>query len=255
MAPLANQDAKTTNRSGEVLSETAPMEKHPAPLTAGNMFARLAGIGVLLLGVMGTFLYLGGWFSPEKLTPARFVDEFERVSGIHSGFRRNHAKGVCVRGFFDSNGQGARLSKAVVFQSGRVPVIGRFSLGGGDPHATDELSTVRGLGLQFSLPDGEQWRTAMINLPVFPFKDPQAFYDNLVASQPGPNTHQPDPAKGAAFLASHPETARALAIIQEPCTVVRFRQQRLPQSQCVPIRQRRRRVHLRALDARARAVV
>ena len=39
----------------------------------------------------------------------------------------------------------------------------------------------------------------MINLPVFPFKDPQAFYDNLVASQPDPNTHKPDPAKGAAF--------------------------------------------------------
>jgi catalase len=196
------------------MSETAPIEKHPAPLPAGSRFARSVGIGVLLVGVVGSFLYLGGWFSPQKLTPARFADEFERVNGIHSGFRRNHAKGVCVRGFFDSNGQGARLSKAVVFQSGRVPVIGRFSLGSGDPHATDALSTVRGLGLQFSLPDGEQWRTAMIDLPVFPLKDPQAFYDNLVASQPDPNTHQPDPAKGAAFLASHPETARALVIIK-----------------------------------------
>jgi catalase len=58
----------------------------------------------------------------------------------------------------------------------------------------------------------------MIDLPVFPFKDPQALYDNLVASQRDP-THQPDPA--AAFLASHPETARALAII-EPCAVVGF---------------------------------
>jgi catalase len=215
MAPLGTKhDTETTNASREFLSETAPMEKHPAPLTAGDVFARLAGIGVLLLGVVGAFLYLGGWFSPQKLTPGRFVDEFERVGGIHSGFRRNHAKGVCVRGFFESNGQGARLSKAVVFQSGRVPVIGRFSLGGGDPHTTDNLSTVRGLGLQFSLPDGEQWRTAIVDLPVFPFKDPQAFYDNLVASQRDPNTHQPDPVKGAAFLASHPETARALAIIK-----------------------------------------
>jgi catalase len=49
---------------------------------------------------------------------------------------------------------------------------------------------------------------------VFPFKDPQAFYDNLVASQPDPSTHKPDPAKGAAFLASHPDTARAIAIIK-----------------------------------------
>ncbi len=214
MAPLANRDAKTIHSSVEPLGETGPMEKHPAPLTAGNVLARLAGIGVLLLAVVGAFLYLGGWFSPRKLTPVRFVDEFERVNGIHSGFRRNHAKGVGVRGFFDSNGQGVRLSKAVVFQSGRVPVIGRFSLGGGDPHASDELGNVRGLGLQFSLPDGEEWRTAMINLPVFPFKDPQAFYDNLVASQPDPNTHQPDPAKGVAFIASHPETARAIGIIK-----------------------------------------
>ena len=215
MAPLGpNQDAKTTNGGGKLPGETAPMEKHPAPLTAGNMFARMAGIGVLLLGVVGAFLYLGGWFSPQKLTPGRFADEFERVNGIHSGFRRNHAKGVCVRGFFDSNGQGARLSKAAVFQSGRVPVIGRFSLGGGDPHVTDELSTVRGLGLQFSLPDGEEWRTAMVDLPVFPFKDPQGFYDNLAASQPDPQTHKPDPKKMTAFLASHPEFLEAIRIIK-----------------------------------------
>jgi catalase len=212
--PGANQDAKNTSGDGELLVGAAATERQPGPLTAGSRLARLAGIGVLLLAVGGTFLYLGGWLSPDKLTPARFVDEFERVGGIHSGFRRNHAKGVCVRGFFESNGQGTRLSKAVVFQSGRVPVIGRFSLGSVDPHATDALSTVRGLGLQFSLPDGEEWRTAMVDLPVFPFKDPQAFYDNLVASQPDPSTHKPDPAKGAAFLASHPETARAIAIIK-----------------------------------------
>ena len=214
MAPSgANQEAKITN-GRESLNKTTPVEKRPEPLTTGNRFARLTSIGVLLLGVVAGFLYLGGWFSPQKLTPARFADEFERVNSIHSGFRRNHAKGVCVRGFFDSNGQGSRLSKAVVFQSGRVPVIGRFSLGNGDPHSTDALSTVRGLGLQFSLPNGEQWRTAMVNLPVFPFKDPRAFYDNMVASQRDPNTHQPDPAKGAAFLGSHPETARAIAIIK-----------------------------------------
>jgi len=209
----AGEDPKTAQGSAESSGGAAPIEQRPAPLKGGSALARLAGIAVILLGVVGAFLYLGGWLSPQKLTPARFVDEFERVNGKYSGFRRNHAKGVCVRGFFDSNGQGARLSKAVVFQAGRVPVIGRFSLGNGDPHASDELSTVRGLGLQFSLSDGEQWRTAMINLPVFPFKDPQAFYGNLVASQPDPQTHKPDPAKMAAFAAKNPETVKALGII------------------------------------------
>jgi catalase len=182
--------------------------------TRENLLSRLASMGVLLLGFVGAFLYLGGWFSPHELTPSRFVDQFERTQGTYSGFRRNHAKGVAVTGYFDSNGQGVRLSKAVVFRAGRVPVIGRFSLGGGDPNMRDVLSATRGLGIQFSLPDGEEWRTAMINFPVFPFKDPQAFYDNLVASQPDPQTHQPDPAKAAAFIANNPETARALGIIK-----------------------------------------
>ena len=175
---------------------------------------RLGGIGVLLLCIAGGFFYLGGWFSPNALTPARFVDAFERADGVFSGFRRNHAKGVGVSGYFESNGQGARLSKAVVFRAERAPVIGRFSFGGGDPNVADGANMVRGLGLLFRLPDGEQWRTAMVNLPVFPFQTPQDFYDNLVASQPDPKTGKPDPDKMAAFSASHPATVRALGIIQ-----------------------------------------
>jgi catalase len=193
---------------------TRSTEKKAAPLTEGNRLARLVGIGVVLLGVAGAFLYLGGWFTPHALTAARFVNAFERADRIFSGFRRNHAKGVGVSGYFESNGQGARLSKAVVFGPGRVPVIGRFSFGGGDPDVADAPNLVRGLGLLFWLPDGEEWRTAMINLPVFPFKTPQAFYDNLVASQPESKTGKPDPEKMAAFAASHPETVRALSVIQ-----------------------------------------
>ena len=87
-------------------------------------------IGVALAAVVGTFAYLGGWLTPHALTPARFVDAFEQVDGVHPGFRRNHAKGLGVSGLFESNGNGVRLSKAVVFQPGRVPVIGRFSLRG-----------------------------------------------------------------------------------------------------------------------------
>jgi catalase len=184
------------------------------PLTSGSRLVRLGGIGIVLLSVAGAFLYLGGWFTPNVLTPARFADEFERVDGIYSGFRRNHAKGVCVSGFFESNGQGSRLSKAAVFKTGRVRVIGRFSLSGGDPYVADAPDTVRGLGLLFWLPDGEEWRTAMINLPVFPVNTPQGFFDRLVATQPDPETHKPDPQKMAAFLASHPETVQAIKIIK-----------------------------------------
>jgi catalase len=90
---------------------------------------RFVLIGVALAAVAVTFAYLGGWFTPNAITPARFTDVFEQVEGTHAGFRRNHAKGVGVSGFFESNGNGARLSEAAVFRPGRVPVVGRFSLG------------------------------------------------------------------------------------------------------------------------------
>jgi catalase len=190
----------------------------PRLSTAGTL-ARLTLICIALGAIAGTFAYFGGWLTPNVLTPARFTDGFEEVSGVHSGFRRNHAKGVGVSGFFESNGNGVRLSKAAVFQPGRVPVLGRFSLGGGNPNAPDTESSVRGLGLEFASPDGELWRTAMIHLPVFPFRTPEAFYENLLASKPEPQTGKPDPAKMQAFLTGHPETANALEFIKsQPAT-------------------------------------
>jgi catalase len=193
----------------------APAEARQQRLGSASLVARFALIGVALAAVAATFAYLGGWLSPNELTPARFTDGFEAVNGVHPGFRRNHAKGVGVSGSFESNGNGVRLSNAVVFRPGRVPVIGRFSLGGGQPYAADAPDAVRGLGLQFSLPDGELWRTAMINLPVFPFRTPEAFYEQMIASKPDPDTGKPDPAKMKAFLARHPETAQALKVIKD----------------------------------------
>ena len=192
----------------------APAEAERPRLGKASVLARFALIGVALGAALGTFAYLGGWFTPNELTPARLTDGFEQVDGLHPGFRRNHAKGVGVSGFFESNGNGVRLSKAAAFRPGRVPVIGRFSLGGGQPYAADTAGAVRGLGLQFSLPNGELWRTAMINLPVFPFSTPQAFYEHLIALKPGPRTGKPDPAKMKAFLERHPETVQAMKVIR-----------------------------------------
>lgn len=182
--------------------------------STGTIAAKLALIGVVLAAVVGVFGYLGGWFTPNELTPSRFVDGFEAVDGVHPGFRRNHARGLGVSGSFESNGNGARLSKAAVFRPGQLPVIGRFSLGGGQPDAADMPHEARGLGLQFTLPDGEVWRTAMVNLPVFPFRTAEAFYEQLIASKPDPKTGKPDPAKMQEFLGRHPETVRALEVIK-----------------------------------------
>jgi catalase len=177
------------------------------------MLTRFAIIGVIVASVVTAFAYTGGWFSPHRLTAARFIDTFERVNGIHPGFRRNHAKGVCVTGYFDANGNGVRLSKAVVFKASRVPVIGRFAVAGGQPFVPDASAIVRSMALLLMLPDGEQWRTGMNNIPVFIVSTPEAFRDQLVAFRADPATGKPDPAAVRTFLAKYPESARALHTI------------------------------------------
>jgi len=74
---------------------------------------------------------------------------------------------------------------------------------------------VRALAVQFQLPDGEEWRTAMINLPVFPVQNVQQFTEQLVASAPDSATGKPDPTKMKAFVAAHPATAKAIQLIQK----------------------------------------
>ena len=183
-------------------------------LSDRGALVRLAAIGASVLAIALCFAYVGGWLSPGRLGEARFVDRFEEVNGVHPGFRRNHAKGVCIAGNFDSNGQGVRLSKAVVFTPGRVPVTGRFSLAGGHPHVADGPTAVLAMALRLQPPAGQEWRMAMIDIPVFLVKDGEGLYEQLRASQPDPKTGQPDAAKMAAFTAAHPEFAAAMQLIK-----------------------------------------
>jgi catalase len=183
-------------------------------LGRGNLALRLIAIGLVTLGIAGLFAYTAGWLTPNVLTPTRIIDRFEQVNGEHPGFRRNHAKGVCISGYFESNGQGAALSKAAVFLPGRVPVIGRFALAVGQPYTADAAHTVRSMALLFKLPEGEEWRTGMNNIPVFAVNSAQGFYELLLASAPDPATGKPDPAKMSAFLARHPESDKAIQLIR-----------------------------------------
>ena len=184
------------------------------PLLTRTTLPRLAVIGLVTFGAAGAFAYAGGWLSPERLTPARIVGALQALSGGEPGFRRNHAKGVCVTGWFDSSGQAAALSKAVLFAPGaHVPVVGRFALAGPMAFQADKPASVRSLALQFLPPGAPEWRTGMNDIPVFPVNTPQGFYDQLAVSRPDPVTHKPDPARRQAFLDAHPETVRAMALL------------------------------------------
>ena len=152
---------------------------------------------------------ISGWVSPalaQVSQPQAQVDALEGLFGKHPGSRRSGAKGLCASGYFVGNTVGRTLSSAAVFNGDKVPVVARFSLGGGNAKASDKSRSVRGLALQFTLANGEQWQMANVSAPVFFVARPEQFAPFLQARTPDPATGKPDPAKLKAFNDANPET-------------------------------------------------
>jgi catalase len=183
-------------------SDTSPPQRQ---------FWRWGVIAVAVMILALAFAYVGGWLTPRRLTPQRIVSALQDNGGVHPGYRRNHAKGICVAGYFEGSGAASAYSTASVFGNVRTPVVGRFAIPGGNPYAPDGSTAIRSLALRFDLPHGQQWRTGMNNIPVFVVATPEAFYQLTVATRPDPATGKPDPARAGAFFASHPEAAAFLA--------------------------------------------
>ncbi|MGO1328558.1 MAG: catalase family peroxidase [Idiomarina loihiensis] len=140
---------------------------------------------------------------PPKVSAQEFVN-LQQGETAHEGFRRAHAKGICVSGEFRSNGQLASYSKAALFETGSMPFIGRFSVAGNNPTAPDLKAPVRSLALSFAMSSTEQWRIAMNTPPVMAVKDPHTFYQQIQAIQAGPKAIQK-------FFAEHPESSDFLS--------------------------------------------
>ena len=86
-------------------------------------------MGPLLICIL--FGWAWGALTPDRLSPDKLVNVLEKTGGVHPGYRRNHAKGLCVAGYFEGNGRATALSKADVFRTERSPVVGRFAIAGG----------------------------------------------------------------------------------------------------------------------------
>lgn len=206
---------RTTDDDSPPSASPVPAPPPSETLSRRRVLLGLTAVGGIGAATVGGFGYARGVLTPETLTSARFADDFEQVFGRHEGFRRNHAKGLSATGRFVSNGAGEAVSQAAVFRPGEVPVTARFSLSGGLPCAPDGDATVRGLGLLFMLPNGEQWRTAMVNIAVFLDSTPQNFHDRMIASKAAADTGKPDPETVKAYLDKHPETVAAMEIVHQ----------------------------------------
>lgn len=169
-------------------------------------------IAVIVAAVAAAFGWTAGWLAPGRLTPARMTDAIEATSTTpYPGFRRAHAKGLCVSGQFEGTPAGAALSRAGVFGPGSVPVTGRMSIGGGSPYGLDAQARVRSMALVLRDGEGGEWRMAMNSFPFFGVPSAEAFYEQTRASAPDPATGKPDPERMRAFVARYPAAQRFAA--------------------------------------------
>ncbi|WP_087036199.1 catalase family peroxidase [Oceanisphaera profunda] len=140
------------------------------------------------------------------VTPVQMITAFENVFGVHKGERRNHTKGSCATGEFVGLDAAQPYTRSALFSGQTLPVIARFSLGGGNPQSPDTAKSARSMSLQFTLPEGQLHHMAMLNIPISGAATPQTFFDDLVAKAPDATTGQPDPELIKAFKATHPDS-------------------------------------------------
>jgi catalase len=178
-------------------------EKEPDVKGASRGLGRAAAIAAVAMLAASTALA-----EPvEQTSPEALVKALQGVYGSHPGFRKNHAKGTCATGSFVGLPETTSYSRSALFSGATIPVVARFSLGGGDPVAPDGGKGPRGMALEFRIADGSKQHMTMINAPMFFAIVPKTFLDNLIASKPDPATGKPDPAALKAFAATHPDSA------------------------------------------------
>lgn len=177
-----------------------------SPSLSSRAKAKRIGLIVLLLaGALLLVFFAAGFLDKSGVTAQQFVN-LQQGGSSYPGYRRAHAKGICVEGEVNANGQLAQYSSASVFANNTTPFVGRFSIAGNSPHAHDLKAPVRSLALQIFLENGEQWRIAMNTPPVMAVATPEAFFKQLQALAPNPETSQRDPSKIKAFFKAHPES-------------------------------------------------
>lgn len=178
-----------------------------------NHFARITNqhcnhllVSTLIALSAGTTFAAEPATAPATVGPQELIQTFEAVSGVHKGVRRGHAKGFCAKGAFTGLAGANTYSTSPIFNGKTHPVTVRFSLGGGNPAASDSARGPRGMALQIKLADGQLHNMAMLSTPMFPAKNPAVFNGLLQTFIPDPKTGKPDPAKTAAYRAANPDT-------------------------------------------------
>lgn len=97
---------------------------------------------------------------------AEIANVFERLNKAQDPTKAkiNHAKGFCATGSFTPSAQAREELNIPLFDNKKINALFRYSLGGGNPKASDKDKT-RGLGLELSAKDSK-WVLALLNSPI-----------------------------------------------------------------------------------------
>lgn len=169
----------------------------------------VAGLGLMVLATAP------GSYAADAPLPVQLVDQFNTMFGVHPGFRANHAKGAVFEGTFTPAPTAAALSKAAHLQGTAVPIVVRFSNGGGLPDMSDDHPSyrTRGMAIKFHLPGGADTDIVAISTNGFPVSNGEDFLGLLKAiAATKPDSPKPTPME--TFLGTHPAAAKAVATPQ-----------------------------------------
>jgi catalase len=143
--------------------------------------------------------------------PGSIVDGLRTNAGNLPNARASFAKGQCVRGTYTPAAGAAQITRSTSFTT-QSTVIGRFSVGGGNPKVPDTSKAVlRGLSVKLRSP-GSGSDLLFENAPVHFAKSLDQMLQFIQARAPGPDG-KPSADKVAAFTAANPETARQAAYV------------------------------------------
>jgi catalase len=135
------------------------------------------------------------------LEPRDAIDRINQIYGSHRHHRALHARGSFYTGTFTATPEAGALCAAAHFSGEPVPVLVRWSNGGGNPDKPDKVQDVRGMALKLQTSDGD---TDLLGqtAPRFPVRTPEEFLSMTAAAQ--------RPATFPLWMVRHPRTVPAL---------------------------------------------
>lgn len=154
--------------------------------------------------------------SDEKIVALaeKFIEQFDRMFGLHPGFRPAHAKGLLLTGTFSPSPEAKKLSKAPHLTRESTPVSARFSNSTGLPLMPDNDPNAdpRGFAIRFHLADHVHTDIVSHSTDGFPTRTGEEFLEFLQAAVESSSSKE-SPSPIEKFFASHPA---ALRFVQTP---------------------------------------